>query len=120
MNMKMLTDNQLPDLLFVVNFADFNLQTKNLKYIYFDRKVGSNSYARVDTSMYLSVRNSASTFELSANFKFQSLCDLSTIEFKKYNTNTNLCEAITNCVLEDIHATYCSVKIWRIITFTKE
>ncbi len=107
MNMKMLTDNQLPDLLFVVNFADFNLQTKNLKYIYFDRKVGSNSYARVDTSMYLSVRNSASTFELSANFKFQSLCDLSTIEFKKYNTNTNLCEAITNCVLEDIHATYC-------------
>ena len=107
MNMKMLTDDQFPDLLFVVNFADFNLDTKNLKYIYFERKVGSDSYARVDTSMYLTVKEIGTTFELSANFKFQSLCDLSTTESKKYNTDTNLCESISDCVVDEIHATYC-------------
>ena len=107
MNMRMLTDDQLPALLFVVNFADFNLETRNLKYIYFDRKYGSSVYERVDTSMYLSLRDIGSTFELSANFKFQPLCDLSTLEFKKYDTSTDLCVNIRDCVLKDIHATYC-------------
>ena len=107
MNMRMFTDNQLPSLLFVVNFADFNLDTKNLKYIYFERKYGSTIYERVDTSIYLSVNEVGSTFELSANFKFQPLCDLSSIEFKKYDITTGLCVDIKNCVLKELHATYC-------------
>ena len=105
MNMKMLTDNQLPDLLFVVNFADFNLETKNLKYIYFERRVGTSIYERVDTSIYLTVRNVGSTFELSANFEFQPLCDLSTTQFKKYENGR--CVNIENCKLQEISATYC-------------
>ena len=105
MNMKMLTDNQLPALLFVVNFADFNLETKNLKYIYFERKVGSTIYERVDTSLYLTVKSAGSTFELSANFEFQPLCDLSTTEFKKYENGR--CVDIDDCKLQDISATYC-------------
>jgi hypothetical protein len=105
MNMKMLTDNQLPDLLFVANFADFNLETKNLKYIYFERKVGSNTYERVDTSIYLTVKDVGSTFELSANFDFQPLCDLSTTEFKKYENGR--CVDIQDCKLREISAVYC-------------
>ena len=107
MNMRMLTDYELPALLFVANFADFNLDTKNLKYIIFERQYGSTGFERIDTSMTLSVRNAGSTFELSANFKFQPLCDLSTLDFKKYDVNTEICVRMDDCILKDIHATYC-------------
>ena len=107
MNMKMLSDNQLPALLFVANFADFNLETRNLKYIIFERKYGSLNYERIDTSMYLSLHEIGSTFELSANFKFQPLCDLSTQDYKKYDIATETCIDIRDCILRDIHATYC-------------
>ena len=107
MNVRMLSDNQLPALLFVVNFADFNLETKSLKYVIFERQYKSTSYERIDTSILLSVKNAGSTFELSANFQFQPLCDLSTQDYKKYDTTTETCVDIEDCVLRDIHATYC-------------
>ena len=107
MNMRMLTDYELPALLFVANFADFNLDTKNLKYIIFERQYGSTGFERIDTSMTLSVKKAGSTFELSANFKFQPLCDLSTLDFKKYDTSTEICVRMNDCILKDIHATYC-------------
>ena len=107
MNMKMILDDQLPALLFVVNFADFILEKKQLKYIIYERKYGSTSYERIETSMFLSVRNAGNTFELSANFKFQSLCDLSTQDFKKYDSETKTCINIRDCILKDIHASYC-------------
>ena len=75
-------DYELPALLFVANFAHFNLDTKILKYIIFEWQYGSTRFEKIDTSMTLSVKKAGSRFELSANFKFQPLCDLSTLILK--------------------------------------
>ena len=107
MNLRDLTDNQLPALAFVVNFADFDLDTKKLKYIYFDRRYGSTIYEKVESSLLLTVRTAGSTFELSANFEFQSLCDLDTTNPKKYDKVNGICVNINKCVLQDLGATYC-------------
>ena len=107
MNLRDLTDNQLPALAFVVNFADFDLDTKKLKYIYFDRRYGSTIYEKVESSLLLTVRAAGSTFELSANFIFQSLCDLDTMNPKKYDKDDRICVNINTCVLQDLYATYC-------------
>ena len=107
MNLRDLTDNQLPALSFVVNFADFDLDTKKLKYIYFERGYGLTNYERVESSLLLSVRTAGSTFELSANFEFQSLCDLDTMNPTKYDKTSRLCVSINKCVLQDLRATYC-------------
>ena len=108
MNLRDLTtERQIPSLSFVANFADFDLETKKLKYIYFERAYGETNFERIDTTLLLSVRTAGSTFELSANFKFQTLCDLNTESPTKYDTETGLCVKINNCVLQDLHATFC-------------
>jgi hypothetical protein len=107
MNLRDLTDNQLSALSFVVNFADFDLDTKKLKYVYFERGYGLTNYERVESSLLLSVRTAGSTFELSANFEFQSLCDLDTTNPKKYDKVNGICVNINKCVLQDLGATYC-------------
>ena len=107
MNLRDLTDNQLPALAFVVNFADFDLDTKKLKYIYFERGYGLTNYERVESSLLLTVSKPGSTFELSANFEFQSLCDLDTMNPTKYDIDSRICVKIDKCVLQDLRATYC-------------
>ena len=107
MNMRMLSDNQLPALLFAVNFAQFDLETKKLDYCYYERLYGSTIYQRVDTSMKLSVKEVGCTFELSANFRFQPLCDLSQINFKKYDKINRICVDMKDCTLSTIKAVYC-------------
>ena len=105
MNLRDLSSNQLPSLAFVVNFADFDLETKKLKYYIYERGYGETIYEKVDTSLLLQVREAGSTFELSANFKFQTLCDLDTMNPTKYEEGT--CVKINNCVLQDLKATFC-------------
>ena len=107
MNLRDLKDNELPALAFVANFADFDLETKKLKYIIFERPYGGTNYEKVDTSLLLTVRNPGSTFELSANFDFQSLCDLNADSPTKYDVNETLCVRINNCIIQDLRATYC-------------
>ena len=107
MNMKDLSDNQLPALAFVANFADFDLDTKKLKYYIYERSYGATTYEKVESSLLLTVRNAGSTFELSANFNFQSLCDLSTNNPNKYDPENKLCVTINNCNLQDLKALYC-------------
>ena len=55
----------------------------------------------------MTVRAAGSTFELSANFIFQSLCDLDTMNPKKYDKDERICVNINTCVLQDLYATYC-------------
>ena len=105
MNLRDLSSNQLPDLAFVANFADFDLETKKLKYYIYERAYGSTLYEKVDTSLLLTVREAGSTFELSANFKFQTLCDLDTMNPTKYEKGT--CVKINDCKLQDLKATFC-------------
>ena len=107
MNMRMLSDNQFPALLFAVNFAQFDLEIKKLDYCYYERLYGSTYYQRVDTSMKLYEREFGSTFELSANFRFQPLCDLSQISFKKYDVKNRTCIDMKDCTLSTIKAVYC-------------
>ena len=107
MNVRDLADNQLPALAFVANFADFDLETKKLKYYIYERAYGSTNYERVETSLLLTVRSAGSTFELSANFKFQSLCDLDEMNPTKFDPETNICVRINTCILQDLKATYC-------------
>ena len=107
MNLRDFQDNELPVLAFVANFADFDLDTKKLKYIYFERGYGLTKYERVESSLLLTVRNAGSTFELSANFDFQTLCDLDTVNPTKYDEDTGICVKINDCVLQDLQATYC-------------
>ena len=107
MNMRMLSDNQFPALLFAVNFAQFDLETKKLDYCYYERLYGSTYYQRVDTSMKLYEKDVGSTFELSANFRFQPLCDLSQISFKKYDVKNRTCIDMKDCTLSTIKAVYC-------------
>ena len=107
MNMKDLSNNELPALAFVANFADFDLDTKKLKYYIYERGYGATTYEKVESSLLLTVRNAGSTFELSANFNFQSLCDLSANNPNKYDPENKICVTINNCNLQDLKALYC-------------
>ena len=78
-----------PQLLFVVNFANFNFITKKLTYQVFNPQTVSTpnrKYTKIEYSISLKFPLE-STFELSSNFIFLPLCPLR----NKYDINNNIC-----------------------------
>ena len=75
MNVRDLADNQLPALAFVANFADFDLETKKLKYYIYERSYGSSNYERVETSLLLIInsKDSWKYFRIKCQFSISIL-----------------------------------------------
>ena len=107
MNLSMLDSNYMQSVLFFVNFAEFELSTKKLNYYHQYRRKGDTIYVKYQYTTTLTPANEGSTFELSANFIFLPLCELSSSIRMKYDPEQNLCVPIENCNLVILNAYYC-------------
>ena len=107
MNLAMLESNKMQSVLFFVNFAEFDLETKTLLYYHQYRRKGDTIYVKYQYSTTLSPVNEGSTFELSANFIFLPLCELSSSIKMKYDPEKNLCVPIEHCNLVELKGYYC-------------
>ena len=106
MNLAMLDNNRMQAMLFFVNFADFDLETKRLKYYHQYRRKGDNEYVKYEYTTILSPANEGSTFELSANFIFLPLCEIGSEIKRQYDPTKNLCVQV-ECDLQVLKGYYC-------------
>ena len=107
MNLAMLTGNRMQSVLFFVNFAQFELSTKRLRYYHQYRRTDDTVYEFYEYSIYLTPDKEGSTFELSANFIFLPLCEIGDSIKMKYDPTKNLCVTIEECNLVELKGYYC-------------
>ena len=104
-DLSLLKANDMPSLIFACNFANFNFNTKKLKYSLYDLNTKAQNYKKVEKEVLLNLISSTSTNELSGNFLFLPLCN--TYSSHKYDENTNSCKLINSCLETELNAFYC-------------
>ena len=95
--------NEFPPLLFSVNFANFDFEGGEYFHVK-NRKFKSKNNSIIDKVQDIQYYKK-DRLELSANFVFLPLCN--PVSKEKYNSETQLCEEITDCDYTALNAIYC-------------
>ena len=103
MDLSKLNANTMPSLIFACNFANFDFNSKKLKYSLYQINNVQN-YKKTEKEVVLNTISS-STNELCGNFLFLPLCN--TYSSHKYDKKSNSCKLITSCLETELNAFYC-------------